>query len=149
MVRRVAKACGGAGLTQDAMGRGGQFKLVDPAMRQIQQELEARAGQTVYIAWFDDFFGGNFVNAWLAYFARGNMVYLVNSELAGTNIATTPGFDHVIRDPTAAFVVVTSSRYADLDSYLRLDNGRFRIYELPLGEWPTVRREFMTQAKEP
>ena len=44
------RAGGGLGLTQEAMGRGGQFNLVDQAMRQIQQELERRAGQTVYIA---------------------------------------------------------------------------------------------------
>src|SRR5205085_10149602 len=77
------RAGGGLGLTQEAMGRGGQFKLVDPAMRQMQRELEARAGQTVYIAWFDDFFGGAVVNAWLAYFARGNKVFLVNPMVSG------------------------------------------------------------------
>jgi hypothetical protein len=143
------RAGGGLGLTQEAMGRGGQFNLVDPAMRQTQRDLEGRVGQTIYIAWFDDFFGGAVVNAWLAYFARGNKVFLVNPMVSGANIANTSGFDPVIRDPIAAFVVVTSSRYAELDSYLRLDNSRFRIYDLPLAAWPVARRELMAQTKEP
>src|SRR5205823_1288201 len=54
------RAGGGAGLTLEAMGRGGSFKLVDPAMRDIQRRLEAHKGQTIYLAWFDNFFSGDF-----------------------------------------------------------------------------------------
>jgi hypothetical protein len=143
------RAGGGAGLTEEAMGRGGQFRLVEPSMRQMQRELEGRAGQTIYISWFEDFFDGSFVNAWLAYFARRNTVFLVNPLLNDGNLTNTVGFDPVIRDPISSFVVVASSRYAGLDQYLRLDNNRFRLYEIPLEAWPSVRQEFAAEAHEP
>jgi len=137
------RAGGGAGLTMQAMGRGGSFKLVDPAMRDVQHRLETRKGQTIYIAWFDDFFGGNFVNAWLVYFSRFNTVYAVNPRVNDAR------FDLTMHDPSSEFVVVASSQYPEFEQYLRSGDSPFHIYELPREAWPAMRQKFVTQLPGP
>lgn len=143
------RAGGGAGLTLEAIGRGGAFKLIDPAMRDIQRQLEARNGQTIYLAWFDNFFGGNFVNGWLVYFSRHNTVYVVNPVVGDGSIATGHGFDAAIRDPASGFVLIASTRLPVFDQYLQSGDSPFLVYELPREAWPQVRQQLAIQMPDP
>src|SRR5262249_32877640 len=72
----------GIGKTEAQVGRGGAHKLLTPATRKVQNVLSKMRKKDVSIIWMDDFLGGGYINAWLAYFARHNRVWLRNPFLS-------------------------------------------------------------------
>lgn len=83
----------GRGRTEEVIGRGGAHKLLAPASRRVQGMLESLRGEDLIVAWFDDFFGGNYLNAWLAYFARHNWVWVLNPRLSDMDLGPLTGSD--------------------------------------------------------
>ncbi|MCX5908571.1 MAG: hypothetical protein NTY64_15695, partial [Deltaproteobacteria bacterium] len=76
----------GIGRSLEAIGRGGAYKLLDPGILRIQDFLERLKGEKVLIAWQDDFFGGGYVNGWLAYWARNNRVWITNPLVSDLDV---------------------------------------------------------------
>ena len=76
----------GIGRTMEEIGRGGAHKLLSPSTRRIQDELSAICGEDVYIIYKDNFFNGNYINGWLAYFARKNRVWVANARIGDATI---------------------------------------------------------------
>ena len=68
------------GKTEEKIGRGGAHKLISLATRNIQDILSNMQGENIYIIWSDDFYNGNYILNWLAYFARKNYVWAANLE---------------------------------------------------------------------
>jgi hypothetical protein len=70
----------------EEIGRGGAHKLLSPSTRRIQDELSAICGEDIYIIYKDNFFNGNYINGWLAYFARKNRVWVANARIGDATI---------------------------------------------------------------
>jgi hypothetical protein len=104
----------GVGQTEAEIGRGGAQKLLAPATMKIQDILSQMRGQNVYIVWYDEFFAGNFINAWLAYFARHNRVWLSNTLLSDIDIRTVVKKMRPPRDPLSEAYLLTSCKLAPL-----------------------------------
>jgi len=100
----------GIGTTMAEIGRGGAQKLLTPATMELQAELSRMHDKSIYIIWYDEFYNGNFVNAWLAYFARNNRVWLSNTLLSDIDIR---GLAKKIQRPQDIFTegfLLTSSK---------------------------------------
>jgi hypothetical protein len=98
----------GIGRTLEEIGRGGAHKLLLPATRNIQEVLTKLHGEEIYILWEDEFYRGAYVNAWLAYFARRNRVWIANPLLGDIDIEHWTGSDHRPTDLSSHAVVLTS-----------------------------------------
>lgn len=77
----------GVGKTMAEIGRGGAFKVVSLPARKVQDKLESLKNEELIINWHDDFFNGNYVNGWLAYYSRNNHVTVINPHLGDGDIS--------------------------------------------------------------
>lgn len=78
----------GIGTTLEVIGRGGAHKLKVPSTKKVQTLLTNMHGQDLFLLWKDDFYGGGYMNGWLAYFARHNRVQIANHDFCDTTMDT-------------------------------------------------------------
>jgi hypothetical protein len=64
--------------------------LIAPELRQVQERLEALHDSKLFFYQTDSTWSTGFVNAWLAYFARDNQIWLGNRYLNGRDLAAVP-----------------------------------------------------------
>ena len=81
----------GHGKTEKEIGRGGAHKLADPATIKLQKLLSNTEDQNILILWKDDFYNGDYLRGWLAYFARKNKVWFDNPRIGNLNLKDLAG----------------------------------------------------------
>jgi hypothetical protein len=115
--------------------------LLKRDMRELQAKLSALRNERVFISIHDDTWSHGFVNAWLAYFARHNRVWLGNPSLNDVDLQVWPELRDVIDPPgfSRDMLVLT---HADMPLPALFSPPATRIwssgaYELwrPTGDW--------------
>lgn len=66
------------------------YYLLNADMRRLQDFAEGLHDRNIYFDQTDETWDTGFVNAWLSYFTRHNRIWLGNSHLSGTDVATIP-----------------------------------------------------------
>lgn len=91
--------------------RGMGYRLLDADTREVQDKLERLADQNILINWHEDIRRGDFINGWLAYFARHNNVWLSNSYLGDENLRA-----YIASQPISSktYLLLTSANNASL-----------------------------------
>lgn len=127
--------------TSSTPGRGGAHKLLAPATRRIEQLLAQERNQPVVIMWYDDFFGGGFLNGWLAYFARGHRVWLVNPRVGDTDIPRTHRPD-VTTLPRQGLLLTSASlsRHLFTSGWMLWADDPYQVWNLPNKSWVAIVR---------
>lgn len=96
--------------TLEEIGRGGAHQLHSPSFIKIQEILSKEKQRDFCIAWKDDFFNGNYLNAWLSYLARYNRVWVTNPQLSDVNLKDLPsGERQIFKGQTQDFLLLTSN----------------------------------------
>lgn len=72
----------GFGKTQNEIGRGGGFLLSSPEMKELEGLLKSIKNTDIVVAYWDDFYNGSFINAWISYLTRNNRIFLTNSAIS-------------------------------------------------------------------
>lgn len=129
----------GRGGTQEETGRGGAFKLLSSSSKNIQDVLLSMGGGQLLIAWTDDFYSGSYINAWLAYFGRHNIVYLSNPLVSDTNVdAWTPEGQGPFVPRENSYALTSPSNSCRLrGASIRLDwhDGPYNLWRISGGDW--------------
>jgi hypothetical protein len=84
--------------------------LLTPGMRQLQEQLESLQGSKLFYYEPGTSWNTAFLNAWLAYFARDNQLWMGNPRLNGLNLATIPEVQLVVDLKTVPADVLILSR---------------------------------------
>lgn len=66
------------------------YYLIAPEMQQLQEHLESLRDEKLFYFEVDSTWDTGFVNAWLAYFARHNQIWLGNPHLNGLDLSSIP-----------------------------------------------------------
>jgi hypothetical protein len=127
------------GKTQSEMGRGGAFKLVDPSTLAIESLLSNLRDKTILILWKDDFWDGNYLNAWLSYFTRHNYVWIGNPSIGGINLDNFPGVNQLPKNLAPETYLVTSPMYSrsvsGSDVQLLCSEGPYAFWKIAGPDW--------------
>jgi hypothetical protein len=134
----------GAGQTVEEIGRGGAHKLLSPATKAVQDKLAEMHNQDIYIVWEDDFYQGGFVNAWLAYFARHNRVWLYNPILSDADLSKFPQAKQSPENlPDDFFMLTSLSRVFGHSLQLIWSADPYHLWQLSSGEDWLFLRDFI------
>jgi hypothetical protein len=127
--------------TSSTAGRGGAHKLLAPATRRMERLLAQHGDQAIVIMWYDNFFGGGFLNGWLAYFARGHHVWLVNPRVGDTDIPLASRPDETTLPRRALLLTSASlSRYLFTSGWMLWADDPYQIWQLPNKSWVAIVR---------
>jgi hypothetical protein len=94
----------------ERLARSNSHLLSTPEMQQLQEQLEALQGRNLFFYEVDETRNTGFVNAWLAYFARHNQLWLGNSHLNGIDLASSSKIHSIIDLKTIPTDIIILSR---------------------------------------
>jgi hypothetical protein len=82
----------GTGSTMTEIGRGGAHRWSEAPIQATRAYLESSKKRSFLVDWTDDFFGGAYLNGWLAYWGRHHRVWLANPRISDGSVPG-PDFD--------------------------------------------------------
>jgi hypothetical protein len=131
------------GKTPDEIGRGGAFKLIDSSSIDLQEFLTNLKRKTILILWRDNFFEGNYINGWLAYFARHNTVWVGNHFMGGsTNLDFYPMTNRMPPIPPGETYLVTAPLFSrsvlGSDVQLHWLRGSYTVWKISGSSWVSI-----------
>jgi hypothetical protein len=86
------------------------YLLITPAMQQLQERLEELHDSNIFYYEVDTTWSTSMVNAWLAYFARHNQIWLGNPRFIDIDLATIPETRSIVDLKTIPSDVLILSR---------------------------------------
>jgi hypothetical protein len=95
------------------------YYLLAPELHEAQERLEALHNTNLFFYQTDSTWSTGFLNAWLAYFARDNQIWLGNPQLNGLDLGAEPETRQIINwDSIPDDVLVLSNMNAQLAALL-------------------------------
>jgi hypothetical protein len=134
----------GFGKTLEQVGRGGGHLLLANETREIQGLLQSTHDKEILISYWDDFYNGAYLNAWLAYFARNNRVFLTNPRLVGITVPDINMLRLNTKDLQIGSLIITSGRFpcdgevVGKGAKLVLKNDMFQVHRISGSTWAFI-----------
>ena len=134
----------GSGKTLEEVGRGAAHLLLAKETREMQGLLQTTHDKEILISYQDDFYNGNYLRGWLAYFARNNKVYLTDPAIGDTTVQVINMLGPHIKELPIGSLIVTSGRFpchgnvVGEGTKLKLKNDMFQVYEISGSTWAFI-----------